>query len=340
MNHLLNRAFFLVLFLALAFFVIGQAGDEGCGCEESLAANFCTPDDPAFDYAAECEDGNECTASDCINNACSRTPYREGQPCNLGGICRAGECVVTDGGTGGTGGSPTTPAMAFTGPCPADGQLPAIADAFIRGDGFSNTPYGEEQRLAIKSVINQSFTRKIYIAFDVSPRRPFDPDNPGFVKAYLVLSLRRHIGDVNPATEPGPQPVDVLGITDDNDWDPATLPENEITWDNAPRNVTAAMPSLPQFEQGPGVPLLIPAYDFDVPPRGEVDLGTESDPPGVTRYALDITEYVEERLENDADGTITVLMAASNPMNINQEGSDFWSLQAPDECNRPLLHFE
>ena len=235
------------------------------------------------------------------------------------------------GGMGGAGG--TTPATAFTDPCPADGQLPAIADAFIRGDGFSDTPYGEEQRLAIKSVINQSFTRKIYIAFDVSPV------NPGFEKAYLVLSLRRHIGDVNPATEPGPQPVDVFGITDDMDWDPAELAEGAITWNNAPRNVTA-MPSEPQFEQSDEVPLLIAAYDFDVPPRGVVDLGTESVPTGDTRYALDITDYVKERLDNDADGKITVLMAAYNPMNINQEGSDFWSLQAPDECNRPFLHFE
>jgi hypothetical protein len=249
-----------------------------------------------------------------------------------------------NGGTGGTGGSPTmgTGAMASPVDCPEDGDLTAIADTYIRGDGsagvFSDTSFGTSNRFPIKSVLDQSFTRKIYIAFDVSP--PFDPDNPGFSNAYLILSLRRHIGNVNPATEPGPQPVDVFGISDDNDWDPAQPAEDEITWNNAPRNVTA-MPSEPQFEQSPGVPLLIAAYDFDVPPKGEVDLGTESEPEaGNTQYALDITAYVKERLENDADGKITVLMAAFNPMNINQEGSDFWSLQAPDECNRPFLHFE
>ncbi len=238
----------------------------------------------------------------------------------------------------------TTPAMASPVSCAQPEDLVAIADAYVRGgqsatDDYKNTPYGTAPNLLIKSVSDPSFTRKIYIAFDVSPRRPFDPANPGFASAYLVLSLQRHIENVDP-TKSGPQTVSVFGIDDDNDWDPAALGlgENEITWVNAPKNVMA-LPPQPQFESQ-GVPLLIPAYDLDLPPVGVIDPGTESDPPGITRYALDLTEYVKERLENDADGKISVLMAADNPMSLNQDGSAFWSLQAMDECNRPFLHFE
>jgi hypothetical protein len=33
-------------------------------------------------------------------------------------------------------------------------------------------------------------------------------------------------------------------------------------------------------------------------------------------------------------------MAASNPMNFNEDGSAFFSLQASEECDHPFLHFE
>jgi hypothetical protein len=153
--------------------------------------------------------------------------------------------------------------------------------------------------------------------------------------------LQRHVENEDPSKS-GPQPVNVYGIDDDNDWDPdpqGDLPEGAITWNNAPRNVTA-LPPQRQFEDSPGVPLLVPAYDFDLPPVGEIDPGALSDPPVVTRYALDVTDYVKERLENDLDDKITILMAADNPMSLNQDGSAFFSLQASVECDRPFLHFE
>jgi len=60
-----------------------------------------------------------------------------------------------------------------------------------------------------------------------------------------------------------------------------------------------------------------------------------------TEYALDITEYVRGRLESDADGKITILMAISTLM-IDVEGSEFESLDIPEGemCDRPFLHFE
>ena len=157
-----------------------------------------------------------------------------------------------------------------------------------------------------------------------------------------MLTLQRHVVNPDPAKS-GPQPVDVFGITDGDDWDLATLAEDAITWKEAPRNnLTALKAPDPQFEQSPGVPLLIAGYDFDLGGDGVIDPPTdrEMNPAVVTRYALDMTEYVKERLENDVDGKITILMAASNPMDFNQDGSAFFSLQAAEECDRPFLHFE
>ena len=243
------------------------------------------------------------------------------------------------GGTGGTGGS-TTGATPGPTTCDPGTDIFALADAYIQGDGpegnNSDTPFGNAGNLVIKSVSNMFFTRKIYIVFDLSLF------SRSFTKASLVLTLQRHVVNPDPAKS-GPQPVNVFGINDDNDWDPAApgLGEDEITWSNAPRNVTAP-PQDAQFETSPGVPTLIAGYDFDLGGDGVIDPPTDREimPPVVTRYALDITEYVKERLDNDADGKITILMAASNPMNFNEDGSAFFSLQASEECDHPFLHFE
>ena len=224
--------------------------------------------------------------------------------------------------------------------CDPGSDVFAAADAYIRGDGpegnNSDTSYGNESNLVIKSVANMFFTRKMYMLFDLSSF------SDSFTKASLVLTLQRHIVNPDPAKS-GPQPVNVFGINDDNDWDPAApgLGEDEITWSNAPRNVTAP-PSQAQFEQSPGVPLLIAGYDFDLGGDGVIDPPTdrEMNPPVVTRYALDITAYVTERLQNDGDGKITILMAASNPNNLNQDGSAFFSNNASEVCDHPFLHFE
>ncbi len=221
--------------------------------------------------------------------------------------------------------------------CAGPGDLMAIADAYIRGgtsatEDYQNTSYGTRSNLTIKSVADLRFSRKIYIVFDLSSA----PET--FDKASLVLTLIRHIRNEDNPELSGPQPVDVYGIvddnliTDDNDWDPATLAEDAITWNNAPRNDTAAGNA---FEDDPGVEKFISGYDFDL----EDDEGM--DDPG-TKYALDITEYVRGRLTNDADADkkITVLMAI--PTLINVEGSEFKSRDIPEGeiCDRPFLHFE
>lgn len=203
----------------------------------------------------------------------------------------------------------------------------ADADAYIRGNGsagmFDMTSFGNASNLVIKSVPDLSFARKIYIVFDLSSF------SDSFSKASLVLTLERHVEAADP-TISGPQPVDVYGITANPDWDPVMLAEDAITWDNAPRN-DKMLPN--RFEMAPEVPLLIAGYDFDLGGDGVIDV------PG-TKYALDITDYVTERLANDSDGKITILMAI--PTGTPVEGSAFRSLDIPDEdmCDRPFLHFE
>jgi hypothetical protein len=236
------------------------------------------------------------------------------------------------GGTGGSGGSMTG---ATPGPttCDPGTDIFAIADAYIRGDGVegnnSDTPYGNATNLLIKSVTNLYFTRKIYIVFELPVDLTVDPDKD---TVSLVLSLQRHVENMNNPALSGPQPTDLWGIDDDDDWDPDVqgLGESEITWNNAPRNDKNA---ANKFETSPGVPKLISGYDFDLAPVGQVD-----QPP--QKYALDITDYVAERIDNDADGKITILMAIAGLANV--DGSAFWSRNVADEqmCDRPFLRVE
>jgi len=249
------------------------------------------------------------------------------------------------GGTGGTGGSPTTGATPGPIDCDPGSDREPTADTFIQGDGpegnNSDTSYGGNGNLLIKTVTNLFFTRKIYIVFDVS-------DAPSFEKASLVLTVDRHIVNMADPSKSGPQPVNVFGITDDDDWDPNDLPEvmidarDPITWNNAPKNLNSWI-EFEQFEKA-GVPLLIGGYDFD--------LGGDEviDDPG-TRYALDITDYVKWAIgqnpdfsstspSGDPDGKITILMAVSNPDLLNVDASLFFSKEFPEQCDRPFLHFE
>jgi hypothetical protein len=234
-------------------------------------------------------------------------------------------------GAGGTGGSgvPTTGATPSPVQCFMGNDVVADADAYIRGNGsageFDMTSFGNASQLLIRSATDLSFARKIYIVFDLTSLS----DSFSFSKASLVLTLERHVENMIEALS-GPQPVDVYGITANPDWDPAMLAEDAITWDNAPRNDKIA-PN--RFEDSLDVPLLIAGYDFDLEGDGVIDV------PG-TKYALDITEYVTERLANDNDGKITILMAI--PTATNVDGSAFRSLDIPDEdmCDRPFLHFE
>lgn len=223
-------------------------------------------------------------------------------------------------GTGGTTGAMASPVSCFD-----DANLVTIADAYIKGDGpegsDSDNNFGSATNLILKSVTNAWFTRKIYMVFDISSL------SGPVSSAYVVLTLRRHIDQVN-----GPQPANVYGIVDDGDWDPGALAETAITWNNAPRNDTS---SPFGFEQSPGVQLLIPAYDLDLGSDGVVDADG-------TKYALDVTGYVNDRLMNDADQLVSVLMVADNPERLNEDGSEFESRDIPDEqqCDRPFLYVE
>ena len=225
--------------------------------------------------------------------------------------------------------------------CDPGSDREPIADTFITGDGpepdrmLADTNSGASTSLLIKSVPNLGFTRKIYITFDVA-------NAPSFEQASLVLTVDSHIGA-------GPQPVNVFGITDGDDWKPNEFTETEIdqrdaiTWNNAPRNLNSSA-ALMQFEQSPAVPLLIAGYDFDL---GGDDV---QDDPG-TRYALDVTEYVKWAIgqnpgfssalpDGDPDDQVSILMAVHNPMNLNEDGSVFFSKETAEACDRPFLHFE
>jgi len=132
------------------------------------------------------------------------------------------------------------------------------------------------------------------------------------------------------------QPFNFYGITDDDDWDPDSLAEDEITWNNAPRNLNA---SLIPFDQSAGVPLLIAGYDFML--GGAYDQDSNGIDDDGTRYAFDLTDYVTERIASDADGKITILVAHSNPTGANLNTSTFFSKEhVGDECNRPFLRLE
>ncbi len=251
-----------------------------------------------------------------------------------------GKLLNADFSPGGATCDTSTAAVAGPDTCDIAGadRLP-IADAYITGDGpeadrmLANTNFGNTTNLLCKSGYNLGFTRKIYMVFDLSDRPA------GVQKATLVLTLERHVAGATPETS-GPQPFNFYGITDDNDWDPDVLPETSptdgITWNNAPRNVNDWVIS---FDQSPGVPLLIGGYDFML--GGDFDQDKDGvDDPG-TRYAFDLTDYVKERIANDADGKVTILIAHNNPTYANVNTSSFFSKeQTGDVCDSPFLRLE
>ncbi|MGB8328561.1 MAG: hypothetical protein WCE62_00430 [Polyangiales bacterium] len=135
------------------------------------------------------------------------------------------------------------------------------------------------------------FTRKIYMVFDLSDRPT------GVQSETLVLAVERHIEGRTPETS-GPLPFNVYGISDDNeltdqtDWELATIPEDAI------------------------------------------------DNPG-TRYAFDLTDYINDRIANDKVLQVTILIAHKNQTYDNVNTSSFFSKkQTGDERNSPFLRLE
>ena len=227
----------------------------------------------------------------------------------------------------------TTPAVEGPADCnivsafEGEDRLP-VADTFINGNGpegnRSGENFGTNTVLLAKSVSNLYFTRKIYLVFDIETA-PAELES-----ATLVLTLDRHVEiEGRPPEVNGPQPFNVYGITDGDDWDGDDPPETGLTWDNAPKNLDDWR--VP-FEDTEGVPLLVSQYDFDVGGDGVVD------PPG-TRYAFDLTEYVQGRIDDPQDdGRITVLIAHFNPTTLNVDTSRFFSKETTTgDCDRPFL---
>jgi hypothetical protein len=237
-------------------------------------------------------------------------------------------------GSAGSGGGTTTAAIPGPASCELGGtdRLP-IADTYITGDGpeadrmLADTNFGNAQNLLTRTTTNLGFTRKTYMVFDLSDR------STAVTNAILVLTLERHVEGPTPE-QSGPQPFNLYGIGDNDDWDPATLPETSITWNNAPRNLDDW-----RIPFDPEVRLLIAGYDFML--GGEFDEDKDGvDDPG-TRYAFDLTEYVNDRISNDLDLKITVLIAHHNPDGLNVNTSTFFSKEhGGDECNRPFLRLQ
>jgi hypothetical protein len=246
-----------------------------------------------------------------------------------------GKLVNADFTPGGATCNTTTNASPGPDTCDLQGpdRLP-IADTYITGTGpepdrmLADTNFGTNSLLLTRSVPNLGFTRKTYLVFDLGDL------SANVQSATLVLTLQRHV--VVEGFASGPQPFNFYGITDDDDWDPDTLPEDQITWNNAPKNLND---SVLLFEQSPGVPLLIPGYDFML--GGDFDQDNNGIDDDGTRYAFDLTDYINERIENDADGKVTILMAHRNPTGANVNTSVFFAKENPgDECDRPFLRLE
>lgn len=250
-----------------------------------------------------------------------------------------GKLLNADFSPGGATCGSTTEAVAGPEMCDLGGtdRLP-IADTYITGNGpepdrmLAGTNFGAASNLLVKSGTNLGFTRKAYLVFDLS-------DLSATVQtATLVLTLQTHVQGPTPE-QSGPKPFDFYGITDDNDWDPDTLPEADmttgITWNNAPRNSNDWR--IP-FEQSPAIPLLIAGYDFML--GGDADQDENGVDDDGTRYAFDFTDYINERITNDLDDKVTILIAHPNPTGANVNTSTFFSKEYTEECDRPFLRLE
>ena len=201
--------------------------------------------------------------------------------------------------------------------------LVPMADTYVRGGSFADSPFGTYTSLDIKGIASLEYARKAYLVFDISALPA------SFASATLQLTLAGNAG-INP------REISLYGVIDNDDWDPAILSEESITWTDAPRNVTT---SGIAFEgQGTtatdGVRLLA---------TSTLD---NTDPPGTT-YTFDITEYVKWALGDnpalsalapagDSNGHITLLLAHSAEI-VGDNGPWFWSREAAEACNRPQL---
>ncbi len=182
--------------------------------------------------------------------------------------------------------------------------VPVDADAWVQGGTNSGTNYGSSNSLLVKGDAGTGlrFARKTYLSFDVSSI------NGAFLQsAELVLANRGHDFHTFPPTFSSiTHPV--YGIIDNNDWNPATLSEASITWDNAPQNSTgSAIGFLDQGSTSSNASRELDTLSI----TGADAVGTE--------YRFDVTEYVQWALganssfssfaTQDSDGQITFMIA-------------------------------
>lgn len=227
----------------------------------------------------------------------------------------------------------TTEAMAPAVMCPTASDVVALDDAYIRGGTHAETPFETAQNLLLKGDYDFEYSRKVYMRFDLNTV-------PAYQRVTLVVTLDRHVS----AT---PQRCDLSGITDNDDWDPAMMSQNPITWSNAPRNDKAsAVAFLGQgLSPSNGVRVLVPGYDFD-----RQDVAEYPDPSG-TQYAFDVTEFADWALgqnndfssaaDQDDDKIVTLLLALTEES--KEDGLSLRSLEnsdGEDDCDQPFLHFE
>jgi len=223
-------------------------------------------------------------------------------------------------------------------------RLP-LADAYVQGDSIpprfdpngpfeADTNFGSSPLLLAKSVFNLGFTRKFYMVFDLS-----DLVGAQLTSAKLVLTLDRHIEGPTRETS-GPQPFDFYGVTDEMDWDPDTLAENQINYTNAPKNSTDDDWAVPFVNMG--VTLVVNDYDFSVGNDNDGDMFGVDDPG--TRYEIDLTGFIQERLDDpNEDGKVTIMVANDNPTTLNVNTSTFRSKEftaSGEDCDRPFLRIE
>jgi hypothetical protein len=214
-------------------------------------------------------------------------------------------------------------------PACSRGLLP-LADAYIRGGDFASTAFGTLPGLVIKGIVDLTYARKIYLAFDLAA----DGIPESFSAVRLRLTARRNVSTV-------PRVTNLFGITDNGDWDLDALPENTITWNNAPRNDTASGSLF--FDQGD-------TDQHGVRRLAEFTLDAADQPPRA--YELDVTEFMRWALGDnpgfsasspggDADGRITLLLAHAELI-YGVDGTEIHSRESDDaeQCAQPQLIFE
>lgn len=196
-------------------------------CADATQCSTCTDGCPA-DGATECTNGS------------TRTCARQGQclAWSASSACPQGSCA--DATTCGCPNAcPTENALQCAGTAlqrcvrqpsgclawqPAT-SISVLADAYVRGAQYAAIAYGNDVPISVKNTTySQEFMRKAYFAFDVGP----------LPNANYTATLRL---EQDNAMQNGNLLL-LFGITDNADWNPATLAEGAITYNNAPHNQT------------------------------------------------------------------------------------------------------